>query len=156
MTHRGLLGLSDAALARLQSLKREIGNPLLFPSRPCPAPQFAHQHWDTIRCRAGLPDIRLHDLWPSFASMLVNSGESLYVVQDLLGHSSPHDAALRPCRPRHAAARRRRRPHSWHGTKRARGWRARVSCRRQSRTSDCTLQNILPGLPIGQSGILTI
>jgi site-specific recombinase XerD len=48
-----------------------------------------HQHWDTIRCRAGLPDIRLHDLRHSFASMLVNSGESLYVVQDLLGHSSP-------------------------------------------------------------------
>ena len=38
--------------------------------------------------RAGLPDLRLHDLRHSFASFLVNNGVSLYVVQGLLGHAN--------------------------------------------------------------------
>jgi integrase len=83
------VSLGDAALALLQSLKREVGSPLLFPSPRVQQHSLLHQHWDAIRRRAGLPDVRLHDLRHSFASMLVNSGESLYVVQDLLGHSSP-------------------------------------------------------------------
>jgi integrase len=40
-----------------------------------------------IRRRAGLPDVRLHDLRHSYASFLVNQGVSLFVVQQLLGHS---------------------------------------------------------------------
>ena len=32
---------------------------------------------------------RIHDLRHSFASLAVNSGESLFVVQKLLGHASP-------------------------------------------------------------------
>jgi site-specific recombinase XerD len=43
--------------------------------------------WHTARTRAGLPDVRIHDLRHTFASTLVNNGVSLYEVQKLLGHA---------------------------------------------------------------------
>ena len=43
--------------------------------------------WRRIRHRAGLPEMRLHDLRHSYASFLVNQGVSLFVVQQLLGHT---------------------------------------------------------------------
>lgn len=43
--------------------------------------------WDTARRRAGLADVRIHDLRHSFASFLVNAGRSLYKVKQILGHS---------------------------------------------------------------------
>jgi integrase len=43
--------------------------------------------WDTARKRAGLPEVRIHDLRHTFASTLVNNGVSLYEVQKLLGHA---------------------------------------------------------------------
>jgi integrase len=42
--------------------------------------------WNRVRQRAGLEDVRIHDLRHSFASTLVNAGVSLYEVQRLLGH----------------------------------------------------------------------
>ena len=44
-------------------------------------------HWHKIRKLAHIEDVRIHDLRHSFASALVNSGRSLYEVQQLLGHS---------------------------------------------------------------------
>ena len=43
--------------------------------------------WNTARAKAGLADVRIHDLRHSYASFLVNAGRSLYEVQRLLGHT---------------------------------------------------------------------
>lgn len=45
--------------------------------------------WNNLRQTLGLQDVRLHDLRHTYASLLVNQGQSLYVVQRLLGHKSP-------------------------------------------------------------------
>ena len=44
--------------------------------------------WDIARKRAGLGDVRIHDLRHSFASALVNEGMTLYDVKELLGHAN--------------------------------------------------------------------
>ncbi len=82
-----VIALNRSALALLTSLPRRDDTPYIFTSpvngRPCASLYFP---WDRIRKRAGLADVRLHDLRHSFASFLVNRGVSLYVVQGLLGH----------------------------------------------------------------------
>jgi len=46
--------------------------------------------WYKLRRNAGLPsNIRMHVLRHTFASRLVSAGESLYVVQHMLGHADP-------------------------------------------------------------------
>ena len=42
----------------------------------------------SVRTKAGLPDIRFHDLRHFFASMLIDQGESAKYVCDQMGHSS--------------------------------------------------------------------
>jgi site-specific recombinase XerD len=44
--------------------------------------------WDTARKKAGLDDLRIHDLRHSFASAMVNSGMTLYDVKEILGHAN--------------------------------------------------------------------
>ena len=45
--------------------------------------------WGRLRKKAGLPHLRIHDLRHQYASFLVNSGQTLFMVQQILGHSSP-------------------------------------------------------------------
>ena len=49
--------------------------------------------WRELREQAGLPRLRIHDLRHMYASMLINSGRSLYEVQKILGHSDPSVSA---------------------------------------------------------------
>lgn len=46
-----------------------------------------HNAWYDLRKQSGMPWLRLHDLRHTYASLLVNSGRTLYEVQSLLGHS---------------------------------------------------------------------
>jgi len=80
--------LSDDAIAVLTLVPRIEGCPYIVPNLKTRLPfQSIFHSWDTARRAAALPDVRIHDLRHSAASNLVNSGQSLYVVAKVLGHS---------------------------------------------------------------------
>ena len=80
--------LSDAALQVLAEIPHK--SEWLFPSNRTDSHiGTIYDAWDRVRERAGIKDVRLHDLRHSFASFLVNSGCSLYEVQKILGHQNP-------------------------------------------------------------------
>lgn len=81
--------LSDAVLALLARVPRYDACDWVFPNPKTLKPYCSiHQSWDTARTRAGLSEVRMHDLRHSFASFLVNAGCSIYDVQKLLGHAN--------------------------------------------------------------------
>ncbi len=81
--------LSAAALDLLEKVPRSRFSDYIF-ENPQTHQSFSSIFfsWDTARIRAGLKDVRIHDLRHSFASFLVNAGCSLYEVQKILGHAS--------------------------------------------------------------------
>ena len=87
---RRSIPLNDAAMAVLDELNTEGDPEWLFVSCYDDGKQrmtTINKVWRQIRQDAGLPWLRLHDLRHNFASMLVNSGRTLYEVQQILGHS---------------------------------------------------------------------
>ena len=85
---RKVIPLSRGALNILNN-RKDNGSEYVFlnPKTGKPIKHF-HRTWDRIRTNAGVPDLRVHDLRHSYASVLINSGRSLYEVQKLLGHSN--------------------------------------------------------------------
>ena len=82
-----VVALGAPALELLQSLPRIDGNPHVIPSAVGNGHFVGLQKvWARIRARAGLSDVRLHDLRHSFASVGAASGDRLYVIGKLLGH----------------------------------------------------------------------
>jgi integrase len=80
--------LSDGALSILTNMPRVKECPWVFANPKTKKPFVSiFSAWDTARRKAGLADVRIHDLRHSFASLLINSGRSLYEVQKLLGHT---------------------------------------------------------------------
>ena len=74
----------------LKQLKTEGRSPHLFTNKTTGERRTTiNKAWQSIREEAGLPWLRLHDLRHMHASMLINSGRSLYEVQQILGHSDP-------------------------------------------------------------------
>jgi integrase len=49
--------------------------------------------WNPIRKAAALPDVRLHDLRHSFASVAINERVPLFMIGRLLGHALPETTA---------------------------------------------------------------
>ena len=80
--------LSPAAVKVLAGLPRSAGNPWVIAGRrPGARLSNFNSHWYRVRKRAGLEDVRLHDLRHSFASRALALGESLTMIGKLLGHT---------------------------------------------------------------------
>jgi len=86
--------LSPPALEVLAAIPRQPENPYVIVGRRAGEPLADLNHpWAKIRKRAGLEDVRLHDLRHSFASAGAAGGLSLPVLGGLLGHSQPQTTA---------------------------------------------------------------
>ena len=86
--------LSPAALKVLAALPRVRGNPWVIPGKkPGAHMRNINDPWEIVRKRAGLEDVRLHDLRHSFASRALALGESLPVIGKLLGHTQVETTA---------------------------------------------------------------
>ena len=80
--------ISDGVMSLLGMVPRVEGRAYVFANPATGKPYVSiFCSWDTARIRAGMPEVRVHDLRHSFASLLINSGRSLYEVQKLLGHT---------------------------------------------------------------------
>lgn len=94
--------LSAAAVTLLTSIleaapKGEDGEPgsrFVFPGKSADVPLTnIRDSWQAIRVAAGIPDVRLHDLRHTYASILASAGLSLPVIGALLGHTQPATTA---------------------------------------------------------------
>ena len=94
--------LSDAAVVLIKDIMSsapkdddgELVSEFVFPGRSTKAPlsQIKYE-WEYLRQKAGIDDVRVHDLRHTYASVLVSAGVSLPVIGALLGHTNPMTTA---------------------------------------------------------------
>ena len=86
--------LGPEARAILAGLSREHDDPWVISGRlPGSHITDLQKPWRRIRARAGLADVRIHDLRHSFASRALALGESLTMIGKLLGHTQVQTTA---------------------------------------------------------------
>lgn len=89
-----LAPLSDAAIDRLKTIPRTAGNPYIICGqkfgRPLSGLGAALRR---VLKRAGLENIRIHDLRRTVGSWLAQSGASLHLIGDVLNHKDPKTTA---------------------------------------------------------------
>ena len=81
------VSLSPEAAKLLAGIPRVPGNPFVIAGRAGQHVRSLNGPWEKVRARAGLRDVRLHDLRHSFASRALALGETLPAIGRLLGHS---------------------------------------------------------------------
>ena len=83
-----------AAVDVLARIEPQPGNPHVIvgtlPGKPLSDLQ---PFWQRVRARAGLKDVRIHDLRHTFASVAVAAGQGLPMIGKLLGHSQVQTTA---------------------------------------------------------------
>ncbi|MDE0488604.1 MAG: tyrosine-type recombinase/integrase [Gammaproteobacteria bacterium] len=88
------VAISPSARRVLEDLSRVPGNPWVI-AGAIPGRHYRNLNnaWLLIRTRAGLNDVRIHDLRHSFASRALALGESLPMIGKLLGHKKVQTTA---------------------------------------------------------------
>jgi Site-specific recombinase XerD len=85
-----LIYLNAAAINLLRTMPRMAGNAYVIAGKNPGARLINLQKpWRRMRAKANLPDVRIHDLRHSFASVAAGTGMSLPMIGKLLGHSQP-------------------------------------------------------------------
>ena len=80
--------LSPAAVTALDALPRDLTNPYVIAGdRPGQHLTDLQRPWRRIRARAGLNEVRIHDLRHTYASNAIAQGLSIPMVGKLLGHT---------------------------------------------------------------------
>ncbi|OJF99400.1 tyrosine-type recombinase/integrase [Pararhizobium antarcticum] len=86
--HRIPISAEVATIVRQRQLLVPKGNPWLFPGdAPGQPVKEIRRFWINVQKDAKLPEVRIHDLRHTFASLLVSGGASLEMIGKLLGHS---------------------------------------------------------------------
>ena len=86
--------LGPEARAVLAALPREEDNPWVIRGKvPGTHLTDLQRPWRRIRARAGLEDVRIHDLRHTYASRVLALGESLTMIGKLLGHTQVQTTA---------------------------------------------------------------
>jgi integrase len=88
--------LSAPALQLLSEMKAAADPEVeyVFPGKRREQPlEDLKSDWRTLRKAAGIPDVRIHDLRHTYASILASAGLSLPVIGALLGHTQPGTTA---------------------------------------------------------------
>jgi len=90
-----LLPLPHALVAMLRSLPRVEDMPYVFPGQNGVGHlQNMKRAWDRIRVKAGIHDVRFHDLRRTVGSWLAGSGESLHLIGKVLNHRDVSTTAI--------------------------------------------------------------
>ena len=89
-----MVALTPAALRVLSELRRVPRSRWVFTGRtPDRHLSQLTTYWHQVRARAGVEDVRIHDLRHSFASRALALGEPLPMISRMLGHSKLQSTA---------------------------------------------------------------
>jgi len=86
--------LGQPAVEILEKIERVEGNPwVIVGTKPGARLTDLQPFWQRVRARAGLKDVRIHDLRHTFASTAVAAGQGLPMIGKLLGHTQVQTTA---------------------------------------------------------------
>ena len=86
--------LGRPACDLLENAPRLPGNPwVITGTLPGARLTDLQPFWQRVRARAGLPEVRIHDLRHTFASTAIATGHSLPIIGKLLGHTQVQTTA---------------------------------------------------------------